>query len=201
MPADSAMRALLVSRRSQGSTPVPQIPAQRSVHNLCRFCKDLNLTAQDFRGSRDATTAARRASFQRVLLPSVHVIRNQGCAFCKSIMSAMNGDDDDPQTWDRSHGWQLGFEWIKDGQRLQGIDYSPTLSTQRLRISANHGALPDVYLVLMAPEGLEEQFLGRMVDASKIDVPRLQRCTRLVCWVTNTCGWTPSASIRLTLKT
>lgn len=33
----------------------------------------------------------------------------------------------------------------------------------------------------MAPEGLEEQFLRRMVDASKTDIPRLQRWLA-ICW-------------------
>ena len=70
---------------------------------------------------------------------------------------------------------QFSLEWIKDGRRLQGLDDTLSPSTRRLRISANSQALPDAYLVLMTTEGSEEQFLGRIVDASTIDIFQLQR--------------------------
>ncbi|KAF3003587.1 hypothetical protein E8E13_006800 [Curvularia kusanoi] len=112
-------------------------------------------------------------------MPAVHVVRDQGCVFCNFIVTEMLNSSDDPQQWSVTSlssldNLQLSLEWIKDGRRLQGSN--PTSpSTRRLRISANHEALPDMYLVLMAKEGLDEQYLGRLVDASAIDISRLQQ--------------------------
>ena len=176
MTAASALRALLESRRPQGSIPAPQIPTWRNADGLCSFCANLKLSAQDFKGSHDAVSAERRASFQKVMLPPVRVVRSQGCIFCSFIVTAMFSSSDDAQRWDPSYEeLQFSLEWIKDGRRLQELDNTPSPSTRRLRISANNEALSDAYLVLMVTESREEQYLGRMVDASTIDIPQLKR--------------------------
>ena len=174
MPADPVMRALLEGRRPQDSIPSPQIPTRRNADGLCSFCANLELSAQDFKGSHDAASGERRANFQKVMLPPVHVIRSQGCTFCSSIVSLMtdNSNDLGDSSFDET---RFSLEWIKDGRRLQELGGTPSPSTRRLRISANSEALSDAYLVLMATEGREEQFLGRMIDASTIDISQLQR--------------------------
>jgi hypothetical protein len=174
MLADPALRALLESGRPQGSMPTPQIPTWRIAHSLCSFCSNLKLSLQDFKGSHDAASAERRASFQRVLLPPVHLIRSQGCAFCNFIVSAMTSSSRELRGLSLDE-LQFSLEWIKDGRRLQGLTDTLSPSTRRLRIATHNKALPDAYLVLMTPEGSEEQFLGRKVDASTIDIFQLQR--------------------------
>jgi hypothetical protein len=173
MPAASALRALLKSRRPQGSSAPPG-PIRRNAHDLCSFCASLRLSAHDFKGSHEAASAERRASFQKVLLPPVHVVRSQGCAFCDFIVSEMIDSSGENRTSSFDE-LQFSLEWIKDGRRLQGLKDTLSPSTRRLRISAKNQALPDAYLVLMTPEGSEEQFLGRRVDASTIDIFQLQQ--------------------------
>ena len=174
MPGCLSLRRLLKRGRSHQSTSLSQTPTQHNVDGLCKFCADLSLDVQDFRGSRNATLAEHRASFQKIILPPFSIIQSQGCSFCRTLMSAVVDSDAGRPTLTSVDEVEYGLEWIKDGRKLQENDVvSP--STRRLRIFASDGTLTDTFLVLVAPTGSNERFLGRKVDPSSIDLQRVRR--------------------------
>ncbi|KAJ8111190.1 hypothetical protein OPT61_g6156 [Boeremia exigua] len=148
-------------------------PVQLNLYGLCDFCASLGLDVQDFKGSR------RSDQFQKIVLPRIHTIQSQGCTFCRFLLSAIIYDDASSKssaesTFDKLDELELSLEWIKDGRRLKTPD-SASSSTRRLRISANDDSLPDAYLVLIADESSNEEFLGRMINPSMINISRLRQ--------------------------
>ncbi|KAH6614061.1 heterokaryon incompatibility protein-domain-containing protein [Boeremia exigua] len=177
MPGRFSLRSLLRrERRSHLPTITPLDSIHHNVDGLCQFCASLNLHAQDFKGSRNTTSVHRQASFQKVIFPPAHIIRRQGCFFCKFLLTAIINSNVKPLEWSEpcQDLVELSLEWVKDGRSLHdSVSASP--STRRLRVSANNDVLPDAYLILMASEASSKQFLGRTIDSSTIDIPTLGR--------------------------
>ncbi len=153
---------------------------QQDDGTLCELCFSLNLTIDCFLGSAGVESSAQAGRFHKINLPSSNIIQdNAQCPFCRLLISAViesNPDRSDIKDL-IANGIDLSLEWIKDG-RILDTDAVKTQSTRCLRLFSPNKTISDAYLVLLASNQYNKEFLGRKVVSTSIDLERVRSWLR-----------------------
>ncbi len=135
---------------------------QQDDGTLCELCFSLNLTIDCFLGSAGVESSAQAGRFHKINLPSSNIIQdNAQCPFCRLLISAViesNPDRSDIKDL-IANGIDLSLEWIKDG-RILDTDAVKTQSTRCLRLFSPNKTISDAYLVLLASNQYNKEFLA-----------------------------------------
>lgn len=146
--------------------------------DLCRSCRDLDLSIDDFIISRKpqiSPRAARKDIIREAYLSEIY--SNDSCPLCRLITQATrmrtkheisigapigrDGLTPDGREIPFSLGWQ------QDGRKLNLESSTSSVTTRRLRITSDSGNFPDAYIMLVADNTHDNTlFLGRPVTSS-----------------------------------